>query len=167
MTSHNRRNSSKLFHRHDKTVLSASRPLRRCELDNSRQLKTVADRKYEVWTRSEQSSNSHRHMIPDKTKPSRLPVDRHRDASQARSDVVRHAKCKHAVDCCTRLNLNFLRDEGDLSANCSDFAGRSRDSIHTAWYDTGVKRELLDAVKARKLAYHGHSTKKQGSGLEK
>jgi len=101
MTSHNRRNSSKLFHRHDKTVLSASRPLRRCELDNSRQLKTVADRKYEVWTRSEQSSNSHRHMIPDKTKQSRLPVDRHRDASQARSDVVRHAKCKHAVDCCT------------------------------------------------------------------
>jgi len=29
--------------RHDKTVLSVSRPLRRCELD-SRQLKTVADR---------------------------------------------------------------------------------------------------------------------------
>ena len=37
-------------HRHarqDKTVLSASRPLRRCELD-SRQLKTVADGKFEV-----------------------------------------------------------------------------------------------------------------------
>jgi len=31
--------------RHDKTVLSVSRPLRRCELD-SRQLKTVADRKF-------------------------------------------------------------------------------------------------------------------------
>ena len=50
--------------RHDKTVLSVSRPLRRCELD-SRQLKTVADRKFEVWTRSEQSSNSHRHTRHD------------------------------------------------------------------------------------------------------
>jgi len=26
----------------------------------------------------------------------------------------------------------------------------------------GVKRELLDAVKARKLAYYGHTTRKQG-----
>ena len=42
----------------EKTVLSASRPLRWCELD-SRQLGTVADRKFEVRTRSEQSSNSH------------------------------------------------------------------------------------------------------------
>jgi len=33
--------------RHDKTVLSVSRTLRWCELD-SRQLKTVADRKFEV-----------------------------------------------------------------------------------------------------------------------
>jgi len=31
----------------------------------------------------------------------------------------------------------------------------------------GVKRELLDTVKARKLAYYGHTTKKQGSCLEK
>jgi len=51
--------------RHDKTVLSVSRPLRRCEL-GSRQLKTVADRKFEFWTRSEQqSSNSHRHTRHD------------------------------------------------------------------------------------------------------
>jgi len=33
--------------RHDRTVLSVSRPLRRCELD-SRQLKTVADRQ-NIW----------------------------------------------------------------------------------------------------------------------
>ena len=32
---------------------------------------------------------------------------------------------------------------------------------------TGVKRELLDTVKARKLAYYGHTTRKQGSCLEK
>jgi len=31
----------------------------------------------------------------------------------------------------------------------------------------GVKRELLDAVKARKLAYYGHNMRKQGSCLEK
>ena len=50
--------------RHDKAVLSVSRPLRRCELD-SRQLKTVADRKFEIGTRSEQSSNLH--GTPDRT----------------------------------------------------------------------------------------------------
>ena len=31
----------------------------------------------------------------------------------------------------------------------------------------GVKRELLDTVKARKLANYGHSMRKQGSYLEK
>jgi len=48
----------------DKTVLSVSRPLRWwCELD-SRQLETVGDRKFEVRTRSEQSS-SDRHTRHD------------------------------------------------------------------------------------------------------
>jgi len=31
----------------------------------------------------------------------------------------------------------------------------------------GVKRELLETVKARKLAYYGHNTRKQGSCLKK
>ena len=31
----------------------------------------------------------------------------------------------------------------------------------------GVKRELLDTVKGRKLAYYGHIMRKQGSCLEK
>jgi len=31
----------------------------------------------------------------------------------------------------------------------------------------GVKRELLDNVKARKLAYYGHTMRKRGSCLEK
>jgi len=31
----------------------------------------------------------------------------------------------------------------------------------------GVKTELLDTVKARKPAYYGHTTRKQGSCLEK
>jgi len=30
----------------------------------------------------------------------------------------------------------------------------------------GVKRELLDTVKAMKLAYYGHTMRKQGSRLE-
>jgi len=41
-------------------------PHQRCELDSRRrQLKTVADRKFEVGTRSQQSSNSHRHTRHD------------------------------------------------------------------------------------------------------
>jgi len=31
----------------------------------------------------------------------------------------------------------------------------------------GVKRELLDTFKARKLAYYGHTMREQGSCLEK
>jgi len=31
----------------------------------------------------------------------------------------------------------------------------------------GIKRELLDTVKARKLAYYGHTMRKQGSCVEK
>ena len=31
----------------------------------------------------------------------------------------------------------------------------------------GVRRELLDTVKARRLAYYGHTMRKQGSCLEK
>ena len=31
----------------------------------------------------------------------------------------------------------------------------------------GVKRELLNTIKARKLAYYGHTMRKQGSCLEK
>ena len=31
----------------------------------------------------------------------------------------------------------------------------------------GVKRKLLDTAKARKLAYYGHTMRKQGSCLEK
>jgi len=33
--------------------------------------------------------------------------------------------------------------------------------------NAGVKRELLDTVKARKLAYYGHTMRKQGNCLEK
>jgi len=31
----------------------------------------------------------------------------------------------------------------------------------------GIKRELLDTIKARKLAYYGHTKRKPGSCLEK
>jgi len=34
-------------------------------------------------------------------------------------------------------------------------------------HKTGVRRELFDTAKARKLAYYGHTMRKQGSYLEK
>jgi len=34
-------------------------------------------------------------------------------------------------------------------------------------HKAGVKKELLDTAKARKLAYYGHTMRKQGSFLEK
>ena len=59
------------------------------------------------------------------------------------------------------------RDEGDLSADCSDFARLSRDSIHTARHDTdrtvlsclasGVKWALETTdVKKRFYVFFGH-----------
>ena len=46
---------------------------------------------------------------------------------------------------------------------------RNLQQVHnkSATNPAGVKRELLDTVKARKLAYYGHTMRKQGSCLEK
>ena len=73
-------------------------------------VKTVADWKFEVRTRSQQSSNLHRDTRDDKTvaPACRPPPRRRRPGRQlrlaarppTRSDVVRHVKRKHAVDCC-------------------------------------------------------------------
>ena len=61
--------------------------------------------------------SSHRHTRHDKTvAPACRPPPRRRPGRQlrlvarppTRSDVVRHAKCKHAVDCRIWLNLNFF-----------------------------------------------------------
>ena len=42
------------------------------------------------------------------------------------------------------------------------------DDVLNEWViKAGVKRELLDNFKARKLAYNGHTMRKQGSCLEK
>ena len=43
-------------------------------------------------------------------------------------------------------------------------AKKSNDSVLSK---AGVKRELLDTVKARKLAYYGHTARKQGNCLKK
>jgi len=48
--------------------MSVSHLPRWCELDSHRQLKTVVERKFEVRTRSEQSSNSHGHARHDTDK---------------------------------------------------------------------------------------------------
>ena len=118
--------NSHLHARHDKTVLCVSRPLRWCELD-SRQLKIVADRKFEVWTRSE-----HRPVrtgTPDTTRtgPScrvwcelSLP-DRRTSAFSV--GVCRAAQCDR-------------RTHSDAERTCR------ADSIHSAWHDTDVCRIL-------------------------
>jgi len=43
----------------------------------------------------------------------------------------------------------------------------SKENSERVLNKAGVKRELLDIVKARKLAYYGHTMRKQGSCLEK
>ena len=43
-------------------------------------------------------------------------------------------------------------------------AKKTKEWVHNK---AGVKRELLDTVKARKLAYYGHTMRKKGSCLEK
>jgi len=62
-------------------------------------------------------ANSHRHDIDDKAvAPACRPPQRRSPGRQlrlaarppTRSEVVRHAKCKHAVDCCIRIILNFF-----------------------------------------------------------
>ena len=43
----------------------------------------------------------------------------------------------------------------------------SKETNEWVFNKAGVKMELLDTVKARKLAYYGHTWRKQGSCLEK
>ena len=43
----------------------------------------------------------------------------------------------------------------------------AKKTIEWAVNNAGVQREVLDIVKARKLAYYGHTIRKQGSCLEK
>ena len=51
----------------------------------------------------------------------------------------------------------------NFSVYCCRPQALSVDVLHEA----GVKRELLATVKARKLAYYGHTMRKQGSCLER
>ena len=99
-----------------------------------------------MWPNRRIKANSHRHTRHDKTVTPACRPPRRRPGRQlrltarppTRSDVVPSAKCKHAVDCC----LNFFAKRHAtrviyrLAASCSDFARRSRDSIHTTWHDT-------------------------------
>ena len=64
------------------------------------------------------------------------------------------------VNCCTTVRkISFKKA-------CSSWITAKKT---TEWVlnKAGVKRELLDTVKARKLAYYGHTMRKQGNCLEK
>jgi len=70
------------------------------------------------------------------------------------------------VCCCdpadTRIENTLPSDLDDITDT-----GTFRKRLKSVVSKTGVKRELLDTVKARKLAYYGHTMRKQGSCLEK
>jgi len=51
--------------------------------------------------------------------------------------------------------------------DCMGFVDSKENKSEWVLNKAGVKRELLDTVKARKLAYYGHTMRKQGSCLEK
>ena len=67
-----------------------------------------------------------------------------------------------------RKNEETGLDDSEMKG-LRDSAGFMNSKENKWWIlnKTGVKRELLDTVKARKLAYYGHAMRKQGSCLEK
>ena len=78
-----------------------------------------------------------------------------------------------AIYCCERWTL---RKNEETRLDAFEMKGL-RKILRVSWTakkanewvlnKAGVKRELLDTVKARKLAYYGHTMRKQGNCLEK
>jgi len=68
---------------------------------------------------------------------------------------------------CRELKIKFAR-QGSFSIVLR-YAARGQQRKQNEWVlnKAGVKKELLDTVKARKLAYYGHSMRKQRSCMEK
>jgi len=113
--------------RHGKTVLYVSRPLRRCELDSG-QLKSVANRKFEVWTRSEQSSHLRQHTKrnTDRTVLSCL-------LWQCELSQPDHPTSAFSV----RVFRTAVRPPDALRRETHQvLSGGRAESIHTAWHDT-------------------------------
>jgi len=68
-----------------------------------------------------------------------------------------------------KLLLLILGENGETRLDAFEMKGL-RKILWVSWIAKKAndpKRELLDTVKARKLAYHGHTTRKQRSCLEK
>jgi len=71
----------------------------------------------------------------------------------------------------------ILRKNEETRLDAFDMKVEDRRMLRVSWTakktnewvlnKSGVKRELLDTVKAMKLAYYGHTMRKQGSCLEK
>ena len=77
-----------------------------------------------------------------------------------------------------RLYMLYIRKNEETRLDAFKIKGWERLNLRVSWTanktvvewvlnKAGVKRELLDTVKARKLADYGHNMRKQGSCLEK
>jgi len=64
-----------------------------------------------------------------------------------------------------KCKISRSTDIKDWERFCG-FHGQQKKTNEWVLNRAGVKREPLDTVKARKLAYYGHTMRKQGSCLE-
>jgi len=137
----------------DITVLFVSCLSRRCELD-SRRIETVANRKFKVWSRSQQSSNSHQHTRHD-TDRTVLSCRRAVWTESARPPDKCIQRRSVAAQALPVRPLDALRRRTRMS-------GARADSVHTAWHDTdstvlsclagGVNWALVHIIERQQLS---------------
>ena len=92
---------------------------------------------------------------------------RSRDCTRAftsQLDAVRLSRHKFFTGVDVELVRSVCRSVLFTTTRSSSSAKKTNEWVPNK---AGVKRELLGSVKARKLAYYGHTVRKQGSCLEK
>ena len=117
------------------------------------------------WTSRRTSWNSCRKRSPD-SRNWPTSFSRRTTSSTCPRDSVSQSASQHAVANLQRIFINFIqtaRKFGERFSEISFSVSLTVASLNKA----GAKRELLDTVRARKLAYCGHTMRKQGSCLEK